>query len=756
VIVLPVAAKKTKSAVQTQQETISGTVLRRIFYNQETGFCVLSIKVNDENQPIPEDFLDGTIKMSGSMSSVREGDSYKFSGNWSNHPKFGMQFQFTSSELLLPSGTTGVARYLSNITYGVGMAKAKRIVEALGEDCLQRIKDFPELLDTLDFLDEKQRSEISEDLTKNSVQAELAGLICKEGIGPGMVARIMNKYGQEAVKVVKENPYLLSDEVNGIGFITADSIAQTVGIAPNSPYRIEAALNFSLNEAGNDGHVFLQPNDIIAALLGRRDLKGRSIQKGIIEGSGVTVPEIKEANEKLISDGRCIREGDAVYSAELHYAECNVAKIVRRLLHREINLKGANLDGMIADIESKTGGSYAPEQKEGIKAALSNPLSVLTGGPGTGKSHTTNAIVSIYRQLFPENVIYLAAPTGRASKRLREATNRPASTIHRLLKYNPGESGFEYNYDNPLPGPGLLIVDESSMVDIQLASDLFSAINDLQVVMVGDVDQLPSVGPGNLLRDLINSGVVPTVRLSFNFRQAGGSKIAEIANVICGCRKESDLPELQTVGDFEFIEVPMSSAPQAAEIILNMIRDLTAQGYGPMDFAVLSAMRKGHTGVTEMNSKIREIVNPVEIGKPILFNKYRLGDKVMVIKNQYKLGVFNGDIGQIVEVDLGKSSILVDFGSDDGYVKFTGDNLDLLTLSYASTIHKSQGSEFPIVFLPMVSEHTYMAQKNLLYTGITRAKKRLVLVADMNTLKRCIKNNEPEKRYSMLAERIRK
>lgn len=723
------AARKTKkqsAEVGRQLQTIEGTVTRRIFYNAETGYCVLTVDVGGVED----------IKLSGSMSNVREGDRYKFTGTYVDHPRYGRQLKFDSAELILPTGTAGVARYISTITAGVGMVKAKKIVDKLGEDCLTRIKEFPELLETLDFLTEVQRQEIAEDLNKNSVQAELAGLICREGIGQGMVSRIMGKYGQDSVRIVKENPYLLSDELWGVGFKKADAIAQTVGIATNSPYRVEAAISYLLAEAGSEGHVYLEPADIVRKLIGK---------SGLIEASGVEIPDVARANGKLISEGLCVREGDAVYSKALYIAECSVAETIKRLIAAPVKMP-SNLDAMIADIESRDGIEYAPEQKEAVKSALTHNVSVVTGGPGVGKTTVINAICDIYQRINLANYLYLAAPTGRAAKRMSEATRKDAKTIHRLLRYSPIINGFEYGYDNPLPGPGLLIVDEGSMIDIELMADLLAAVDDdLQVVIVGDVDQLPSVGPGSVLRDMIDSGIVPTVRLKFNYRQAGGSKIAEHANLVC----QGVIPPLQSDGDFEYI--PIDEANQAGEVILGLVRGALADGYSQMDFQVLAPMRRGGSGVNALNEAVRELVNPAAPGK-VVMGQYRVGDKVMVIKNDYQLGVFNGDLGQVVNIERG--ILTVDFG--DGIVNFRTENLDLLTLAYASTIHKSQGSEFPLVFMPLTSQHWIMLQRNLLYTGMTRAKRRLVLVADEKSIKRAVGNNVIERRFSMLADRIRK
>ncbi len=392
--------------------------------------------------------------------------------------------------------------------------------------------------------------------------------------------------------------------------------------------------------------------------------------------------------------------------------------------------------------------NFSENQRQAIKTALSNHISIITGPPGSGKSFTLRGIVDIYKSLYPRNKIYLCAPTGRAAKRMDEATGHEAKTIHRLLRYHPGAGMFEYGENNPLPGPGLLVLDEASMIDIELAASLLSAVDDLQVVIVGDPDQLPSVGPGSVLRDLIASEKIPVARLLFNYRQAGGSKIAEFANMVC----RGDMPVLRNEGDFEF--VPVEDGDQAAETVLKLVAGIAAEGYGPLDWAVLAPMRRGSAGVHKLNEQLRELVNPARNGVPELWN-YRAGDKVMVIKNNYQLGVFNGDLGIVKDIE--KNRLTVDFGDEGGgrfYVDFAVEDLEILTLAYASTIHKSQGSEFPIVIMPLVHQHYIMLQRNLLYTGMTRAKQRLVLVAEERSIRRAVRNNVIEKRFSMLAERI--
>jgi exodeoxyribonuclease V alpha subunit len=731
------AKRKTKKAQQPQL-TIQGIVTKRIFYNAENGYCVLSVKPRIEETSEGSFNLDiqDEIKATGSMPAVREGDEYKFIGHHTSHPKYGPQFKFSQAELILPSGKAGIARYLSGVTPGVGIKKAQRIVEALGEDALELIQQDPAMLEhpDLSFLTEQQKEDIAQDLSQNSIQAELAGMIVRDGVGMGTVSKIMQKYGNDAVQVVKENPYILADEVWGIGFKKADEIAQAVGVESNSPFRVEAAINYLLQEAGSEGHVYLEPATIVQKCLGR---------KGLLEASGVDVPMIAAANNKIIDEGRCVREGDAVYAKSLYEAETTTAAAVRMLAENDVAHDDA-LDRLINLMEQKYGVEYAPEQREAVATALQSGISIITGGPGTGKTTVIRAICDIYSMQNIANELYLCAPTGRAAKRMEEATGYKAKTIHRLLKYSPELGGFRYGYGQPLPGPGLLVVDEASMMDIELASCLLGACENLQVVMVGDVDQLPSVGPGSVLRDCIASGRVATVRLGYNYRQAGGSRIAELADLVC----RGEVPDLQSAGDFEFIGV--GDADQGAQTVLQLVQGVVAEGYGLLDWAVLAPMRRGSCGVNTLNEQLRELVNPARTEEATL-GHYRLGDKVMVIKNNYHLEVFNGDLGIVADVHKNKLTV----GFEDGRtVGFAAENLGLLTLAYATTIHKSQGSEFPIVIMPLVYQHYIMLQRNLLYTGMTRAKRRLVLVAEERSIKRAVQNNVIEKRFSMLAERI--
>jgi exodeoxyribonuclease V alpha subunit len=713
-------------AMQTQQmqiENLTGTVERVIFHNPENGYCVLKLRIEGQAD---------SISAVGHIPAIRQGDEYSLTGQWKRHPKFGNQFVFQSYEVIVPQNKSGIIRYLANTIPGIGPVKAAMIVDRLGENCLQLIQEDPGCLNQLEFIKPWQVAEITEQLSQNSTIAELASIICRDGIGMGIVSKIHAQYGSEAVKVVKENPYILSEELFGIGFIKADAIAQSVGIEPNSPYRIEAAIQYLIREAGAEGHVYLRPRDIVEGLIGR---------KGIIAGSGVEVGDIAKATEALVARQSLVREGDCIYFHYLCHAEKQLAAGIRGLINRE-RVRWPEVTGQLDSLEVQSGIEYAPQQREAVKVALESSLSIITGGPGTGKTTVINAICDLYSQKYPRHCIYLAAPTGRAAQRMSEATGREAKTIHRLLRYQPIDGCFEYGYGNPLPGPGLVIIDEASMIDIELARDLFSAFDNHQVVLVGDIDQLPSVGPGSVLRDAIGSGMVPTVRLQYNFRQAGGSKIAEFANMVC----RGELPPLVSQGDYSIVLA--EDAEEATGKVMALVSDALMNGYGIMDFQVLAPMRRGSAGVKNLNEKVRDMVNPASPEKPE-FGGFRLGDKVMVIKNDYQLGVFNGDIGRVVGVQNG---LLVDI---DGFkVEFAPEQMELLTLAYASTIHKSQGSEFPLVIMVLVNQHYVMLQRNLLYTGMTRARNNLVLVCQEQAVKRAAKNDLIAERFSNLKVRL--
>ncbi|MBU7006341.1 SF1B family DNA helicase RecD2 [Phosphitispora fastidiosa] len=728
----PRTARKKKQEVPATDK-LRGTV-QRIKYGPkaDNGFVIFSLQAGSD-----------IFNCKGNVTGIRELDEVELTGSWFNDAKWGKQFNFVSCDIQIPTTKTGITSYLTSTAFGVGYVKANAIYDTLGENCLDIIqKEGPGCLLKVKGITPEMAEEVHKHLTANSVVAELSALICREGVTPNLAVKIYNAFGQDAVRTVKENPFVLADHIHGVGFKLADRVAYSVGVLPNDPHRIEAAIEFALKEAGNDGHCYLRPRDIVPAVL---KLCGKT--------SGVDVGDIAQANAKIIRDERCIREGNCIYPVKMYEAEVSLANRIRAL-NRQRMLPPVGIDNMVQEFEKLINIEYAPEQRGAVVMVLSNCLSIITGGPGTGKSTVINGIVSIYKDMYPDKPIYLAAPTGRAAKRITETTGIDGLTLHRLLKYNP-ECGFQHNELNQLES-GLLVVDEYSMADVELSDSLFRALPlDMQVVLVGDVDQLPSVGPGSVLRDCISSQEIPTTFLEYNYRQAQGSKIAEFAHRI---RQGQEIPLYEQFDDYVCRLV--DDAEGVAGWVETEVRNAVLSGMGIMDFQVLCPMRKGSAGVNALNDLIRDIVNP-EAPDNKTKSFYRIKDKVMVIRNDYNKLVFNGDIGQIIATgeEPNKSGanvegVYINFGNGTD-IFFPYDDLDEVVLAYASTIHKSQGSEFPLVIMPIVNQHYIMLQRNLIYTGITRAKNKLVLVCQEQSVSRAIQNDRIAERHSRLKERLK-
>ncbi len=714
------ARRRRKNAAPIIEEVLAGTVVSVRFHNPRNGWSVLSFSSNGE-----------FITAVGSIINPREGDEYELRGRYVQNAKYGEQFQFENAELQLPATRKGVIRYLSNIAYGVGPVKAARIVGALGDDCLEKLFKDPGLLGSLGFLTPEQKTEIKEHLQQNQTVAELSGLICGEGITPSLAAKIVRRYGNDAVEIVKENPYRLADDIENIGFLTADKIAMRIGIAEDSQFRVQAAIRHILKEAQNDGHCYLRPNGFV-----------REVPR--LLGTDISVPMIAEAVNTLISAETLVRDGDDIYLTEMYYAEVELATKMKALASRKI-ADIPDLNSLIAKAETDRGITYHAKQREAIAMALTSGLSILTGGPGTGKTEITRAIVDIYSTLHKYNEVFLCSPTGRAAKRLSEATGEEAKTVHRLLGYRP-EAGFTINSESQL-SPGLLLADEFSMADLSLANSLFSACPDnMQAVLVGDVDQLPSVGPGSVLRDAIDSGAIPVTRLEYIYRQEEGSGISALAHQV----NQGIMPSLASDEDVTVIEI--SSPDEALPAVVKYAK-AAYDKYGLMGFGVLAPMHRGSSGVKALNEAIRAALNP-GAGKG-----YCPGDKVMVTKNCYKFDVFNGDLG-VVNIVNEDGIVTVDFGHF--YVEFALEAsdeyapLDILQLAFASTVHKAQGGEYPACIVVLTRQHYIMLARNLLYTAVTRAKKRLVLIHQGGAVERAVKNNKIAARNSRLAERLKK
>ncbi len=742
-------------------ETIRGIVERITYHNPENHYTVVRIlpagsTVSSRRRGALEENLVTAV---GYFPALNVGESLRLFGEWVVHPEYGRQFRADSHELILPTTVQGIERYLgSGMIRGVGPVTASRLVAAFGERTLEIIEHHPERLTEVEGIGPVRAEVISRSLAEHKDIREIMMFLQSHGVTPGYAARIHRHYGRQTVAVIRENPYRLAEEVFGIGFRTADRIAHSLGIQPTSPYRVRAGIRHLLAEGSTEGHVYLP----------REALVERAASVLEVE------PELVEANlDALAADREVVVEhpepspwpreadsGAAVYLTHLYRAETVVAERLAGLLaERPLFADPVELQSEMRRLAEAAGLELASEQVEAVTLATVSGVVVITGGPGTGKTTAINCLIRLFEGRGLRTL--LAAPTGRAARRLAETTGREARTIHRLLEYGYSPETFTLSFgrdaDNPLDADAV-IVDEASMVDLPLFQHLLLAVRPgTRLVLVGDVDQLPPVGPGNVLRDVIRSGVVPVVRLTEIFRQARESFIVLNAHRV----NRGEMPLLnEKTGDFFFLH------REGPEVILEEIVNLCARrlperaGLDPVaDVQVLSPMRRTPIGVDNLNLELQRVLNPPRPGLPELPHGgtvYRLGDKVMQIRNNYEKGVFNGDIGQVVEVDLEEGQLAVAFPDAAGVreVRYDRGDLDELVLSYAVSVHKSQGSEYPAVVMPVSTHHYVMLQRNLLYTGITRARRLVVLVGSPRALAIAVRNTRIDLRWSRLAARL--
>lgn len=714
---------------------LTGTVKHIVYQSEDGTFTVARFKTGEE-----------TITIVGALCGVQKEQELRIWGTPKTHPKYGDQLQVERFEVLLPSGREQLIDYLVSHVKHVGEKRAAAIVEALGEECLKVIvEQGPGALAGVQGISEELAAEIYQTLANNLELQYVLSALLPYGLTANMVVKAYQAWGFSAVSAVKENPYLLA-EITSIGFFRADLIAKNLGIPADAAIRLQAALKHLLMEAEGQGHCFLPREELLTrmqSLLNQRDETLRH--------------KHREALEVLLFNRELAGEGDRVYLRRLYEAEERVARQVKRLCYPKPTASPEKVLECVELYEAETGLALAEEQIAAVRAVMETGLCILTGGPGTGKTLTVNAVITVLRMLQEDAKVILASPTGRASQNLAEVTGEEAGTIHRLLGIRPGE-GLEHDASNPLDCD-LLVVDEVSMLDISLAAMLFDAVDPVKtrVLLVGDADQLPSVGPGNVLQDLIAAGV-PTVRLSHIFRQAASSQIVSNAHRVN--RGESLIID-PGKGDFYFLE---HDDPEAIALIIKKAAlKFLELGYGLKDLQVLSPMHKGPIGTKALNRLLQEALNPphpqarqVQVGQEV----YREGDRVMQLKNNYQKQVFNGDVGFIREIVLPDPEagldleVLVEIRGE--MVPYTRDEiLEELSLAYCMTVHKAQGGEVPVVIMPVSTQHYIMLARNLLYTAITRAKEKVVLVGTRRALARAIANNKTTLRYTALAEKIR-
>ena len=703
---------------------------RVTFFNEESGFAVLRVKVQGQRE---------LVTVLGSLPSVSAGEWLTAEGWWVRDKEHGLQFKAQVLKAVPPNTSEGIERYLAGgFVKGVGPVLAKKLVGRFGAEVLGVIGNSPADLETVDGIGPKRRERIARAWQDGMQIREIMLFLHSHGVSTGRAVRIYKTYGEQAIEKVRENPYTLAKDIHGIGFATADQIAQRVGIPKDSQSRAKAGIDHVLLGATSEGHCALPLEKLKLAAVKLLDVPEETIEQAL--------------THMLTSGSLVLEEIDGeplTFLPHLRKAEEGIAAKIRWLAAAASVYPRIDFEKAVAWCEQRTGKTLAPSQKEALKTVLTSRAAIITGGPGVGKTTLVNSILMILRAKGVKCL--LCAPTGRAAKRLTETTGLEAKTIHRLLEINPATGKFQRNQDQPLDCD-LLIVDETSMVDVLLMYALLRALPKTSgLILVGDVDQLFSVGPGNALRDLIESGIVPVVRLTEVFRQAASSKIITSAHLI----RQGKMPELRSAesgSDFYFVEreTPEEIAATLVKMVQNRIPNHL--NLNPIrDIQILCPMNRGSIGVRELNTALQGALNPVRPGEAAAERfgwRFQVRDKVIQTENNYKKEVFNGDIGVIEKIDPVEQELSIRF--DDRLVQYEFGELDEVSLAYAVTIHKAQGSEFPAVVIPVAMQHFMLLQRNLIYTGITRAKRLLVVIGQRKALGIAVRNDQSRKRYSGL------
>jgi exodeoxyribonuclease V alpha subunit len=721
-------------------EILSGSIERITYFNSENGYTVF--KLAPEGPQGPAEDRQGLVTVTGNLPELSPGEYLKMHGEWVDHPKHGRQFKIETIEQAYPATLEGVKRYLgSGLIMGIGPKIAERIVDHFGTDTLDVIENHPEQLREVPDIGKKRMGVIVQAWEEQRQVKEIMVYLHSHGVTTNLALKIYKEYGDQSMGVVQHNPFQLARDIFGVGFKTADRIAQSTGLPKDDPTRIEAGILYLLEETANEGHVYSKQPELIFSTVNLLNVTVDQVEEGVsqlAEADLIVVDAVPMGEEEAPS------EPNAVYLTPFYYAEIGVSRRIRELA--DVFPPGlSDIPPMFTDLPP----DLSDEQAEAVRAALKYPVSILTGGPGTGKTTSLKSLISIVEAAGKR--FALASPTGRAAKRLSEATGQPASTIHRLLEYSPME-GFGRNDQSPLK-LDLLVVDESSMLDVILANHLLKALEPgTHLLLVGDIDQLPSVGAGDVLRDLIASGVVPVTTLTEIFRQSAGSEIITNAHLI----NQGEIPLFDT-GAEDFFRFPADVPEKAADWIVDLVQTRIPSKFGisPREIQVLVPMYRGPAGIHAINARLQEVLNPSSPLKPernMFDTIYRVGDRVMQTRNDYDKQVFNGDIGFVDSISILEKLLTVDFA--DHKVVYAWSEVDMLTLAYAISVHKSQGSEFTAVVMPLLTHHYMMLQRNLLYTAVTRAKRICVLVTNTKALSIAVNNNQVSQRNTALAWRL--
>ena len=728
---------------------LRGQIERVTYASEENSYTVVKVKVYGHNN---------LVTVIGNIVNPMPGEIISMKGEWGNHPKYGEQFKVVFCECTTPATVYGIEKYLgSGLVKGIGPVMAKRIVAKFKEETLNVIEKDIEQLADIEGIGKKRIAMITKAWDEQKEIRAIMIFLQSHGASSGYSAKIYKRYGNESINIVKENPYRLATDIFGIGFLTADKIAQKLGFAKDSELRAAAGILHVLHETTDEGHVYYPYEPLILKCKEILDIDREIIVKAIgtvsvdkqivIEDLDQNTGDVKENSKENSKENH-----KAVYLTGYHLAEKHLALRLKTLLQTPQAIRKVDSEKAIQWVQEKLTITLAEKQIEAVRCVTDNKVMIITGGPGTGKTTIINAIIRIFSII--KTKILLAAPTGRAAKRMMETTGHEAKTIHRLLEYSMRKGGFQKNTDSPLECD-LLIIDETSMIDTLLMHHLLKAIpSNATFVLVGDVNQLPSVGAGNVLKDIIESNAVPVVELNEIFRQAKESSIIVNAHLI----NEGKMPNLRSsqdkLDDFYFIE--QEDPQKVMELIITLVKERIPKRFGFNaidDIQVLTPMHRGIVGASNLNVELQKAMNPGEDGINRFGRLYKVNDKVMQILNNYDKEVYNGDIGRIVSIEEEGQEVVVSI--DDREIIYDYSELNELVHAYAVSIHKSQGSEYKAVVIPILTQHYILLQRNLLYTGVTRGKKLVVIVGTKKALAIAVRNNNTQKRYTLLSERMR-
>jgi exodeoxyribonuclease V alpha subunit len=735
-------------------EYLEGSVERVTYYSEETGYTVIRLAVRGR----PD-----LVTAVGNLPEVQPGERLRLEGVWTTHPQYGRQFKVDQCEQVLPATAEGMRRYLgSGLIRGVGPVTAERIVACFGAETLEMLDRDPERLRDVPGVGPKRAAAIAGAWEEQKQIRQVMLFLQSHGVSTGLAVKIYKAYGDDALTVVREDPYRLARDIWGVGFKTADKIARDLGLPPDAPSRIQAGVAYALSRMADEGHVYAPHDDLVAEAADLLEVDAALVPPAIeaLDAEDVVRRERlvyplpgEEPVERGVEGKLPLREEQAVYLTPFYYGEVGAAGRLAALAESPTTCLGrfhsVDWDALLTQVSRDSDLELSTEQREAVQAALTHKVTVLTGGPGTGKTVTVRTIIAALEALGGRYA--LCAPTGRAAKRLAEASGRAAQTVHRLLEFSPME-GFRRNEENLLP-VDLLIVDEASMLDVLLTHHLLKAVDPAaHLLLVGDVDQLPSVGAGDVLRDVIASGRAQVVRLTHIFRQAAESGIVVNAHRV----NQGRTPVLNQYGDFYFFskEDPQEAADLLVDIVVRRIPDKF--GLDPVDeVQVLAPMYRGACGVANLNARLQEALNPPAPNRPerrLGGRAFRVGDKVMQVTNNYLRETFNGDIGRVVRIDGVQQTLTVVI--DGRPVVYDWAEADELVHAFAVSVHKSQGSEYPAVVAPVLTQHYIMLQRNLLYTAITRARRLVVLVGTRRAISIAVRNDRVRERHSGLRVRL--